>query len=68
MKENSAMETKSFPIKFSKKILFSCIGVFLLCGAGIAVTVLRIIKNKGLHDFTDILKFPFLIAVCAPFR
>ncbi len=64
MKNNLSSEAKCFPIKFNKKILLLCIGVFLLCTAGIVVTVFRIVKNGGLHGFTDFLKFPFLIAVC----
>ena len=43
-------------------IVLSC-AVILLCLAGIALSVYRIIK-EGIHGFTDALKSPFLIAVC----
>ena len=64
MKTIETNEAKSFPLKFSKLILWLSVGIFALCGAGIVVTVFRIVRNGGLHGFTDFLKFPFLILVC----
>lgn len=64
MKTIETNEAKSFPLKFSKLILWLSVGIFALCGAGIVVTVFRIVRNGGLHGFTDYLKFPFLILVC----
>lgn len=63
------MEQKSnknlrFPLKFSPIIIVLCIAVILLCGGGIALSVIRIIK-EGIRDFYAVLKSPFLIAICA---
>ena len=52
-----------FKITFSKSIYLLCVAVYLLCIAGIALSVWRIIKF-GVHGFNDIIKYPFLIAVC----
>lgn len=52
-----------FKITFSKSIYLLCVAVYLLCLAGIALSVWRIIKF-GVHGFNDIIKYPFLIAVC----
>ena len=64
MKTSENNEVKNFPLKFSKLIIALCIGIFVLCSAGIGVTIFRIVKNGGLHGFTDFLKYPFLILVC----
>ena len=60
-KSNS--EKQVFKITFSKTIYLLCIAVYLLCIAGIALSVWRIVKF-GIHGFNDIIKYPFLIAVC----
>lgn len=52
-----------FKITFSKSIYLLCVAVYVLCLAGIALSVWRIIKF-GVHGFNDIIKYPFLIAVC----
>ena len=52
-----------FKITFSKSIYLLCVAVYVLCLAGIALSVWRIIKF-GIHGFNDIIKYPFLIAVC----
>ena len=52
-----------FKITFSKSIYLLCVAVYLLCLAGTALSVWRIIKF-GVHGFNDIIKYPFLIAVC----
>lgn len=56
-------ETVCFKIKFSKTIYFLCVAIFLLCGAGLGVSVWRIARF-GITGFTDALKSPFLIAIC----
>lgn len=53
----------TFKIKFPKHILWLCVAVFALCGVGIALSVWRIVKY-GIHGFNDVIKYPFLIAVC----
>ena len=61
-----AMKNKNkaiFKIKFSLTILLLGIAVYILCGLGIIVSVWRMIKF-GIHSFSDVIKFPFLIAVC----
>ncbi len=64
MKRKTSLQIKRFRFKFSPKIVVLCILTLLLCLAGIATTVYRIVKNDGIHGFTDFLKFPLLIAVC----
>ena len=53
-----------FRISFSTVIYLLCVAVYLLCTAGIALSVIRIVKY-GVEDFSDILRYPFLIGVCA---
>ncbi len=64
MKTNQNNEIKRFRVKFNLKILLLCALIVLLCLGGIAVTVYRIYANRGIHGFTDFLKFPLLIAIC----
>lgn len=56
-------EKRVFKISFQKRIYLLCIAVYLLCIAGIALSVWRIMKF-GIHGFNDVIKYPFLIAVC----
>ena len=56
-------EKRIFKIKFNAKIITLCVLVFALCGAGIAVSIVRMIRY-GVHGFHDVIKYPFLIAVC----
>jgi hypothetical protein len=58
-------ETKYFRYKFTPVLLLLCVLVLILGTAGIAVTVYRMIANGGILEFSDFLKYPFLIAVCA---
>ena len=52
-----------FKIKFPVSISLLSVAVYILCALGIAVSVWRMIKF-GVHDFTDVVKYPFLIGVC----
>ena len=64
MKNNTTPTSANhFKIKFSPVILLLSVLVYILCALGIAVSIWRIIKF-GIHDFSDIVKYPFLIAVC----
>ena len=66
---NIAMENKEkqnqtvIKIKFSKKILILSALVYILCAVGTAVSIWRVCRY-GIHGFSDVLKYPFLIAVC----
>lgn len=64
MKKQPSSEAKYFPFKFKRCILLLCIAVIALSLGGIALTAWRIVQNGGIHGFNDVLKFPFLIAVC----
>ena len=55
---------KKFPYKFSPTLLLLCGLVILLCLAGIAVSVYRMIVNGGILTLYDFLKYPFLILIC----
>ncbi len=61
--EETGKTPQTFKIKFTAQMLWLCVGVFVLCGVGIALSVWRIIKY-GIHGFNDVIKYPFLIAVC----
>lgn len=61
-KEKIDLKTKTFPIKFSLAIVILCIAIYLLCVAGIAVSVWQIARF-GIAEFLDVLKYPFLILV-----
>ena len=54
---------ETFKIKFTKLILLPTILVFILCGLGIGLSIWRM-QKFGVHEFLDVLKYPFLIAVC----
>ena len=65
MDKNSKNEKiKYFPYKLTPVLLLLCALVILLCIAGIAVTVYRMILNGGVLSPSDFLKYPFLIGVC----
>lgn len=64
MKKNSApQEAKYFKFRFTPLMLVLAIAVLVLCAAGIGISVWRIV-SEGIHDFNDVLKSPFLIAIC----
>lgn len=57
------VEIKRFVYQFTPVMLLLIIGVLLLCGAGIGVSVWRIVQF-GVKSFNDVIRYPFLIAVC----
>ena len=62
-KKQEQQNTRRFRIRFSPVIILLCVAVLLLCFLGIGVSVWRII-HFGIKGFNDVLKYPFLIAVC----
>lgn len=64
MKKKSYAEATRFPFKFKPVMIFLCIAGLAVSVAGIAITIFRMIKNDGIKQFNDVLKYPFLIAVC----
>ncbi len=66
MNRQSQQQAKrqDFRYKFSPTMLLLCGLVLLLCLAGIAVSVYRMIVNGGILTFYDFLKYPFLILIC----
>lgn len=62
MKNQTSPSAKNFKIKFSPAIIALAIAVLALSALGIALSIARIVKF-GIHGFTDIVKYPFLIAV-----
>lgn len=64
MDNNTKKQRQDFRYKFTPTVLLLCVLVFLLCAAGIAVSVYRMIKNGGILTFYDFLKYPFLILIC----
>ena len=62
-KKNTNKESVTFRFTLNKLTVVLCIAVLLLCGLGIATSVIRILKN-GVQGFSDALKSPFLILIC----
>ena len=62
-KKNTNKESVTFRFTLNKLTVVLCIAVLLLCGLGIATSVIRILKN-GVHGFSDALKSPFFILIC----
>ena len=62
-KKQAPVEAKKFKIKFSTLIIGLCIAIYALCIVGAVLSVWRIAKF-GIHNFSDALQSPFLIAVC----
>lgn len=62
-RKKNPLPTQRFKIKFSPLIIALCCAVLVLCGLGIGISVWRI-YTFGIKTFTDVLKYPFLIAVC----
>ncbi len=63
---NKKMEKKTakyFAYKFTTAMILLAIAILLLCGAGIAVSIYRITLT-GIHEFSDVLQSPLLIAIC----
>ena len=63
MKKQELDNVKSFKMKFSPMIICLCIAVLALCGVGIGISIWRIARF-GIKGFNDVIKYPFLIAVC----
>lgn len=63
MKKKETQTVKRFKIKFTPTIICLCIAILLLCGVGIGISVWRIVRF-GINGFNDVVKYPFLIAVC----
>lgn len=53
-----------FPFHFSKTLICLSVAALFLCVLGIAVSVWRIVKY-GVGGFNDIIRYPFLILICA---
>lgn len=62
-KKNDKLQEQRFKIKFSPVIIILCIAILALCGLGIGISIWRIV-TFGIKTFNDVLKYPFLIAVC----
>ena len=62
-KQSVPHEAKYFKFRFTPLMLILAIAVLILFTAGIALSVWRITK-EGIHVFNDVLKSPFLIAIC----
>ncbi|MBR2441717.1 MAG: hypothetical protein IKB20_01400 [Clostridia bacterium] len=62
-KQSAPQEAKIFKFKFTPIILALACAVIVLCALGIALSVWRLTRD-GVHGFSDVLKSPFLIAVC----
>ena len=63
MKNTETQNQTVIKIKFTKKIVILSVLAYLLCIAGATVSIWRITRY-GIHGFLDVLKYPFLIAVC----
>ena len=63
MKKNPApQEAKIFKFRFTPlMIILACVAL-TLCAVGVGLSIWRIVK-EGIHDFDDVLKSPFLIAI-----
>ena len=62
-KQNAPHEAKFFKFRFTPLMVILAIAVILLCIAGIALSAWRLSK-QGINGFNDVLKSPFLIAIC----
>lgn len=63
MKNKNETQKQIFRLKFSPAILVLAIAVLTLCGVGIGISIWRIVRF-GVKDLNDVIKYPFLIAVC----
>ncbi len=63
MKKQELENVKRFKMKFPPAIVLLCIAVLALCGVGIGISIWRI-AHFGIKGFNDVIKYPFLIAVC----
>lgn len=64
MKRNDSEKKGTvYPFRHNAKSVFFCVIALILCAVGAGISVYRIVQN-GIHEFTDALQSPFLIAVC----
>ena len=63
-KNNQPFQTKYFKYKLTPLMTVLAIAVIVLCGAGIGVSIYRIIVEGGIHGVSDALRSPLLILVC----
>lgn len=56
-------DKKIYKIKLTPALLVLSIAVLILCGVGIGLSIWRIVRF-GIHGINDVIKYPFLIAVC----
>ncbi|MBR2321904.1 MAG: PH domain-containing protein [Clostridia bacterium] len=61
--EHAPHEAKFFKFRFTPLMIMLAIAVILLCAAGTALSIWRI-AEYGVKGFNDVLKSPFLIAIC----
>lgn len=61
--EHAPHEAKFFKFRFTPLMITLAIAVILLCTAGTALSIWRI-AEYGVKGFNDVLKSPFLIAIC----
>lgn len=61
--EHAPHEAKFFKFRFTPLMITLAIAVILLCAAGTALSIWRI-AEYGVKGFSDVLKSPFLIAIC----
>ena len=64
MSKNNSKKMDIFRYKFTPVLILCCILGLLLAIVGIIENVYRMIANGGIFNLTDVLKYPFLIAVC----
>ncbi len=57
-------EAKIFKFKFTTTMIVLAAAAIALCGAGIGLSVWQLLQ-VGIRQFTDVLKYPFLIAISA---
>lgn len=62
-KQSAPQEAKIFKFKFTPLMIALACMVIVLCALGIALSVWRLVRD-GVNGFSDVLKSPFLIAVC----
>lgn len=62
-KQSTGKSPQIFKIKLSTTMLLLCVAVFILCATGVGLSVWRI-RKFGVNGFNDVIKYPFLIAVC----
>ena len=62
-KQAIGKQPQIFKIQLTNTMRLLCVAVLLLSATGIGLSIWRILKF-GVHSFNDVIKYPFLIAVC----